>query len=412
MKARQKLFFYIINIVFFSQVYMYPLNAKTRFSMGIVVLNFILLLETRQYFKKILPFCILFIPLERFIYYTILEQMTIINGFNKATPILGYYCGYMFFIYIFYKIDDAPIFKKSYILLIADILSNLIEFSIRGEISHKVVIYIILASLIRVISAFLIYLIYKNNIMLITKEIHQKKYFSLNILVSSLEAELFYLKKSKDDIEDIMKKSHSLYLLEGIPNEIKEISLDIAREVHEVKKDYIRITQGIESHLRGFNNKNHLSLKSLSEVIRSGTISYIEKNNKNIEFHMEINGELLLSKYQFLFIIINNLLTNSIDAIKSDGKLSLTLGIQEEYLLITVKDSGKGIPERNIPLLFNTGFTTKYNKDTGEMNTGLGLSHVKNILDAIDGSIEVNSFLSNGTTFKVSIPCTSIKKGV
>lgn len=411
MNKKHKLILYLISIIIFSRMFLTPLGIETRFSMGIVALSFILLLETKDYFKKLLPFCIALIPIERFICYTLLEHMSIWEGAIKTLPILGYYCSYMLILYIFSTNFEKGGLTRCYPLLFADILSNTVEVTIRGEVSLKALEYLFLASIIRITLASLLYLIYRYRIIIITKEIHQEKYLSLNLLVSSLEAELFYLKKSREDIEGIMKKAHSLYLIPDLREDVASKALDIAREVHEVKKDYIRITQGIESHLKGFSKENHMSLKGFSEIIKSGTISYIEKVNKNISFSISSSRDITLTNYLSLFIVINNILTNGVDAIEDEGQLSLLFSLKKDLLSIKITDSGKGISRRNIPLLFNPGFTTKYDKKTGEMNTGLGLSHVKNILKELGGTIDIDSQKGRGTIFSIEIPCCNIMKG-
>ena len=52
---------------------------------------------------------------------------------------------------------------------------------------------------------------------------------------------------------------------------------------------------------------------------------------------------------------------------------------ESNYTYFSIKDSGKGIPEEDISIIFEPGYTTKYN-DKGVAATGIGLSHVKEII--------------------------------
>ncbi len=62
-----------------------------------------------------------------------------------------------------------------------------------------------------------------------------------------------------------------------------------------------------------------------------------------------------------------------------------------------------------MPYIFNPGFTTKFDQNTGgEPSTGIGLAHVKNIVEHLKGTIIVESKKNIGTTFKISIPLDSL----
>jgi two-component system NtrC family sensor kinase len=96
-----------------------------------------------------------------------------------------------------------------------------------------------------------------------------------------------------------------------------------------------------------------------------------------------------------------NLINNAIDAMDNGGgTLTISSRRQENYIVIKVADTGKGIPEANLDRLFDPFFTTK---PVGK-GTGLGLSICYGIIDKLGGKIEVESTVGVGTAFLVYIP--------
>lgn len=102
--------------------------------------------------------------------------------------------------------------------------------------------------------------------------------------------------------------------------------------------------------------------------------------------------------------ILMNLTTNAWHAVGDTGKIEYILKKTfirgKEQAFIEVKDNGIGISAENIPRVFEPFFTTKKN----ENGTGLGLSVVKNIVEKLQGHIDVESTAQSGTSFKIHFP--------
>ncbi len=99
--------------------------------------------------------------------------------------------------------------------------------------------------------------------------------------------------------------------------------------------------------------------------------------------------------------IFTNLLLNAIDEMPEGGKLDIELDHDGLDIVILVSDSGRGIPEENLPNIFDPFFSTK------SRGTGMGLPIVLRIVKNYGGKIEVPATGKTGTTFLVRLPVSS-----
>jgi two-component system NtrC family sensor kinase len=106
--------------------------------------------------------------------------------------------------------------------------------------------------------------------------------------------------------------------------------------------------------------------------------------------------------------VLVNLISNAQDVLEEDGVLKLKARQAKEkgrkYVLLSVQDTGPGIPKRNMKKIFEPFFTTK---GPGE-GTGLGLSICRRLMESFGGSIEVSSSTPKGTTFLLKFPVTQV----
>ncbi len=98
--------------------------------------------------------------------------------------------------------------------------------------------------------------------------------------------------------------------------------------------------------------------------------------------------------------VIMNLLVNAAHAIETEGVITITTRATLDEAILSVADTGSGIPTENIPHLFEPFFTTK----AAGKGTGLGLYICHGIVENHGGRIEVESHLGLGTTIRVHLP--------
>jgi two-component system, NtrC family, sensor kinase len=95
-----------------------------------------------------------------------------------------------------------------------------------------------------------------------------------------------------------------------------------------------------------------------------------------------------------------SILVNASQAMENRGEIRIRSWQDNGNILVSISDTGSGIPGENLPKLFEPFFTTKV-KDKG---TGLGLAIVCDIVRKHKGDIKVESVVNQGTTFTIEIP--------
>lgn len=102
--------------------------------------------------------------------------------------------------------------------------------------------------------------------------------------------------------------------------------------------------------------------------------------------------------------LLSNLITNAIKYNKPGGKVEVTIAAESKELVLTVEDTGVGIPEDAKQRIFERFYRVDKGRSKKVGGTGLGLSIVKHIVNYYEGSIEVESRLGEGTRFTVRLP--------
>ncbi|MFG0332042.1 MAG: sensor histidine kinase [Maioricimonas sp. JB049] len=104
--------------------------------------------------------------------------------------------------------------------------------------------------------------------------------------------------------------------------------------------------------------------------------------------------------------VLLNLVINARQAMAPGGVLSITVlaNPEEGFSEVTVRDTGVGIPADKLPQIFAPFFTTKEVDDQGQGGTGLGLALCKDVMEAHQGRIRVESVVGKGTAFILRFP--------
>ena len=102
--------------------------------------------------------------------------------------------------------------------------------------------------------------------------------------------------------------------------------------------------------------------------------------------------------------VLQNLLDNALKSTAPGGWVKLSLGLEEKAAVIKIEDTGCGIPEKDLPFIFERFYRIDQARSREEGGTGLGLAIVRETVEAHRGKVSVESEEGKGSTFYVSLP--------
>ena len=144
-----------------------------------------------------------------------------------------------------------------------------------------------------------------------------------------------------------------------------------------------------------------LSTIQICDVVEKSLQSFsgqLQMQGVTLRKQLSYNTPTILADADELGQIFSNLFSNALFEMQQGGTLSVSLEQDDKDVLITVSDSGGGIPEEHLSDIFDPFFTTK------KSGTGFGLSVVLRIVKTYSGRIDVKSEPGIGTTFQVWLP--------
>ena len=242
------------------------------------------------------------------------------------------------------------------------------------------------------------------------------------------------LKAERREKEKILEQSRQkMAFFTNLSNELKTpLSRIIApisqllpstEEVHEkqtleeVQRNAMKINSLIHQVLN-FNriedNKDSLLILSRIELVSfSRSLFSVYEEDKRFTFHFEANKAKIYADMDAikLGVILDNLLSNAVKFTSEGGSIRLSLFYRQEtgLLEICVSDTGAGIPQQDIPYIFQRFFQSPHSGS--KEGTGIGLYLVKTYTELHGGSIDgVTSEKGKGTSIGLSIPVIAVEE--
>jgi PAS domain S-box-containing protein len=173
---------------------------------------------------------------------------------------------------------------------------------------------------------------------------------------------------------------------------VQESLMEIENNIEYINK----IVQDLQDYARPLNPLSEET--DLKQIIEKLLVKSALPQDIEVSFKVEDAARKIKADSYFINRIMYNLVTNSVQAMPNGGKLTIKAYNKEDDTIITVKDTGVGIPKEIQGKMFTVMFTTK------SKGQGFGLPVVKRMTESLGGKVTFESQEGKGTTFFVQLP--------
>lgn len=402
-----------------GEIKSFPLNETFRMSFGAPTFFFFLLLLRKM--PAFLPGFLTGTVVVKFrilLDFIMQENFDWISSFQIHYPSFFFYFTYacLFYLTKINRFHDRPVII-GLMGFVIEILSDCIELIVQYFVLETTITLAALNEMIVIaFSHSFIVLSFFNMMKLYESQSRERQVRKQNehmlMLISNLYEESIHLKKTLKDAENITKKTYDLYKsLDGLTNEqgspaiedLQRHALHIAGEVHEVKKDNQRIFAGLSKLISDESFTDYMSIHELVNIVIRANEKYAHLLGKDIQFVCMIEGKHARYHIYTILSIINNVVANAVEAINETGIITIGIDKKQDSIQFRIGDNGPGITSRYKELIFEPGFTSKYD-DAGNPSTGIGLSYVKEMVEQLQGEVTFQDGPEGkGTIFKIRL---------
>ena len=221
------------------------------------------------------------------------------------------------------------------------------------------------------------------------------------------------MKKNTALIEETMRVAYRLseeIKSSGSDTRYAVEALSVAKDIHEIKKEYFVILRGISEALEEELVSDKMELLEMFSLLKDFLYRAARESKKELSMSIRCEDTVYTDKQYILMSVFRNLLQNALEAEKDD-RIEILIREHREGAdyVFEVTDHGPGIKKEYLDEVFTPGFSTKIDYTTGEINRGLGLNLVQELVEEkLGGRITLNSQPGN-TTFTITIPAGKIE---
>ncbi|WP_100372637.1 ATP-binding protein [Bacillus sp. FJAT-45037] len=190
--------------------------------------------------------------------------------------------------------------------------------------------------------------------------------------------------------------------------EIAKIIYDESLRMGRLVNELLDIARMESGHIELYFDE--IDLHIFSDRIVRKFQGYAKDEGVTLKLDLKRNGKSFSFDSDRIEQVLTNLIHNAIRHTEADGVVILKIRPFESAVKFDVIDTGSGIPEEDLPYVFERFYKADKARTRGRGGTGLGLAIAKNIVDAHKGQISVHSKKDEGTTFSFFIPDARLEK--
>ncbi|MEO1415038.1 MAG: response regulator [Bacteroidota bacterium] len=173
--------------------------------------------------------------------------------------------------------------------------------------------------------------------------------------------------------------------------------LDLVNQILDLRK-----LESGQMELRLHQADILIELRYISESFQS----YAQTKNISLSFQTDEQEIWMDYDREKIYRITNNLLSNAIKFTPQGGQVILSISNQGTHLLLTIRDTGMGIPEDQLTLIFDRFYQVDGSSTREGEGTGIGLALTQELLKLMKGDIKVESTPGEGSKFSIALPIT------
>ena len=200
--------------------------------------------------------------------------------------------------------------------------------------------------------------------------------------------------------------------LEALEDGIYPLTAENLTPIHEQNQNLVRLVDDLRT--LSLADAGELQLErtrtDLTKLIKKVIARYqprAKEKDVQIDFSSPENPVLAAVDPQRMEQILVNLLSNAFRHSPHGEKVEVKLETREDQLVLTVRDRGEGIPEEEIPWIFDRFYKSKKSRGEEEGGTGLGLSISQKLARAHGGTIRARNHPDRGAEFQLNLPLIS-----
>jgi two-component system phosphate regulon sensor histidine kinase PhoR len=181
---------------------------------------------------------------------------------------------------------------------------------------------------------------------------------------------------------------------------IKEENQRMNRQVETILKSALMDRQEIQL------NKKPLNIHQIIEDVADNFALRLQEKGGDMEVHLDAESDLIDGDEVHISNLVNNLLDNAVKYSRDDvpPHISLSTSSGPKKFVMVIEDNGIGMTKETVKRIFEKFYRAHTGNIHNVKGFGLGLSYVKQVIEAHDGSIKPESVLGKGSVFTIELP--------